>query len=129
MNFNNINKNFIEKEEINSCLKKENPDWEKASVYFYKIASIIATKFKLHSSLREDCIQEAVSIAYIRRGSFKRERNNCAYSYFYKIIMNHYKDILRKKVRRENIASMVSYEVAFNDNVSSSDVISGFLVE
>lgn len=116
MNFNKINKDFIEKEEINKCIKKDK-NWEKASVYFYKIACIVANKFKFQYSSREEFIQDAVCTAYIRRKSFDRRRNKCAYSYFYKVILNHYKDILRKILRRNTIAPMVSYEKAVEDNI------------
>lgn len=126
MNFNHINKDYITKSEINTCLKVARPNWEEASVYFYKIASIIANKLKFEASIREDFIQDAVCTAFIRRNSFDITRNNCAYSYFYKVILNHYKDMFRKKVRRRNIVKMVSYEVAVEDNISFTKNVDGF---
>jgi hypothetical protein len=124
LNFTKISKSYIEKDEINACIEGDELNWNKLSIYIYKIASIVSNNFGFNSSCRDDYIQDAVCVSYYRRGSFDVKKNNCVYSYFYKVIKNHYKDILRKKYRRTGIATMVSYEKATEDNIDFSSTIS-----
>lgn len=120
MNFNLINKKRIDKEYFNICLSR-NQD-EEVVKYFYKIATIIANYYQIRDyELRQDMIQDAVYVAYKRKNGFRFDLNYSAYSYFYKLILNHFKDIMRKRNRRTNIANIVSYDKT-EDNISKYKV-------
>jgi DNA-directed RNA polymerase specialized sigma24 family protein len=108
VNFDCISKGQISKKEMDECFKKKKPDYEKYGFYFYKIASIIASRFRLYGDAKDDYIQDAVCVAFLRKDSFNKSK--CAYSYFYKIIFNHFLDMMRKQRRRNGIASMYSYD-------------------
>lgn len=118
MNFNLITKEKIDKGDFDQSFRDEN--YEKVSVYFYKIASIVANKCQIRDHhKRQDIIQDSVFVAFKRKRGFDFSKKSSAYSYFYKLILNHFKDVLRKEKRRYNIATMVSYEKT-EDNVYPS---------
>ena len=116
MNFNYIDKRKIDKDVFNELFSDVEKNYQEIVIRFYKIATIIANRFGIREyERRQDLIQDSVFISIKRINNFSVEKSS-AYSYFFKVILNNFKDIMRKKYRRKNIATMVSYETT-QDNV------------
>lgn len=66
--------------------------------YFFQMAKYHCQRLKVDYSIREDYIQDAVSLAYSKTGKYDPAKNSAAFSYFYKVI---YMSILYS-LRRDN---------------------------
>lgn len=118
MNFNNIDKKPIDKGEFDSFFGDISKNSNEICLYLYKIANIIANNYRLSNlDTRENMIQDSVYVAYRRINSFDVSRGKSAFGYFFKMISNHFKDILRKDYRRKNIATFVSYDLSEDNSI------------
>jgi len=116
MNFNKLEKLKIDKTEFNSLFNNTDENIDKICMNLYKLASIVAYKKGiLDPDRRQDVVQDAVFTAYKRRDKYNKSQNS-AYSFFYKVLENHFKDIFRKYSRRESICKMSSFDLT-EDNV------------
>lgn len=123
MNFNLLDKTKIDKKDFDLQFHKK--DYNNICKYFYKIAHIVANNYMFKDQdKKENMIQDSVYIAYKRINGFDVKRGKPAFSYFYKVIDNNFKDILRKERRRENIARIVSYEVVTENSLQTANGIS-----
>jgi len=124
MNFNYIDKKPIDKTEFDSYFKNINENSNIICFHLYKIASIIANNHRTPNlDNRENMIQDSVYTAYRRINSFDVNRGKSAFGYFYKLISNHFKDILRKSYRRQNIATFVSYDLSEDNSIKYIPVV------
>lgn len=54
--------------------------------YFFQMARYHCQRLKIDYNVREDYIQEAVSLAYKKSDKYDPSKNSAAFSYFYKVI-------------------------------------------